>query len=746
MAAQDLERLVVQLSADLTRYERSLARAQGVTNKRLGAMQRQATASSKAIAASFLRAGASIGGAFIGAAAAKEAVALSDAATRIDNALKIAGQSGAALEKTYDSLFASASKYSVPLEALVELYSRVSIVQNELGVSNEQVVKLTDNVALALRASGKSAQEASGALLQLSQALGGGVVRAEEFNSIQEGALPILQAAAAGITEAEGSVAKLRQIMLDGNLSSRAFFEGIQAGSVVLEQRLRGSVLTTEQATTNFKNALFRLAREFNASTGAGERFATGIDGVARAINGVDISGFVQKIQEAKSELDSFLSGIGNAQIFKDLNDLLGVTDAEGNVINLDAEKAKDETAGLEREVKLLQERIALNTELGFDNTEALARLGEVQQALANLRAQAANLPATVPGYSVGSGGVEPNTGGTNGQMGGSRIRGGARRPPVVSTVSTADFPAASSSSGGSGRKGRGGGGRNSDDYQREIEQIKERTLALQAETAAMAQVNPLVNDYGFALEKARAESDLLAAAQKEGMAITPALKAQIEQLAIGYANASVAAEQLQDSQEKARRAADEFRDSAKDITSGFISDLRSGVSAADALSNALNRVLDKLIDIGLNSLFGTGGGGGGFLGGLFSIFGFAKGGIASRGKPMKTFSRGGVSRSAAIFGEAGPEAAVPLPDGRSIPVKFQAPAIPKRSHAAGGGNMAVQVGVTVDDDGKLQAYVKKVSQQEVGAAAPKIVQAANQSAPAAVARHQRDKSGGEWR
>ena len=31
----------------------------------------------------------------------------------------------------------------------------------------------------------------------------------------------------------------------------------------------------------------------------------------------------------------------------------------------------------------------------------------------------------------------------------------------------------------------------------------------------------------------------------------------------------------------------------------------------------------------------------------------------------------GGVSNIPAIFGEAGPEAAVPLPDGRSIPVTF---------------------------------------------------------------------------
>lgn len=45
---------------------------------------------------------------------------------------------------------------------------------------------------------------------------------------------------------------------------------------------------------------------------------------------------------------------------------------------------------------------------------------------------------------------------------------------------------------------------------------------------------------------------------------------------------------------------------------------------------------------------------------------------LTEKAKTYSTYSRfakGGISREAAIFGEAGPEAAVPLPDGRSIPV-----------------------------------------------------------------------------
>jgi hypothetical protein len=68
-------------------------------------------------------------------------------------------------------------------------------------------------------------------------------------------------------------------------------------------------------------------------------------------------------------------------------------------------------------------------------------------------------------------------------------------------------------------------------------------------------------------------------------------------------------------------------------------------------------------VDIGGALAGASGGGGGGGFGGIISAFlslitggGFAKGGVTDR---------------PAVFGEAGPEAAVPLPDGRSIPVKM---------------------------------------------------------------------------
>src|SRR5690606_7649863 len=158
----------------------------------------------------------------------------------------------------------SALKNAAPLETLVTLYGRVALVQRELGVTQAEMLNFTDKIALSLRVAGTDAQSASGALLQLSQALGSGVVRAEEFNSILEGALPIAQAAAAGLKEAGGSVAKLRQLVVDGKVSSEAFFRAFEAGSAILEDKVAGATLTTEQGLTNVKTAMIDAAREFS--------------------------------------------------------------------------------------------------------------------------------------------------------------------------------------------------------------------------------------------------------------------------------------------------------------------------------------------------------------------------------------------------------------------------------------------------------------------------------------------------
>lgn len=477
MAAQDLERLVVQLSANLKGYENAMRKAQGITNRQLGAIEKRAQKSASTIGASFGRLGGAFAGAFISGAALRNAQELIDTATQIQNALKVAGLEGEALTGVYDKLFASAQKNAAPIQSLVDLYSKVSLVQKELNVSNEELINFTDKVALALRVGGTDAQAASGALLQLSQALGGGVVRSEEFNSALEGTPTIVQAVAAGLKEAGGSVAKLRQLVVDGKVSSEAFFRAFEAGSVILENKVAGSVLTTAQQYEKLRNTLVDVAGRIDEATGASDKAGGAIERLGGAVevlgeiiiriaNGPigQLLGQLDELDEKARSVLGFLSQFSlNDEIF---NSLIAP--------EVDTAPAEGDIASLEAELKLLQERIALNTELGFDNTGAIARIGEVQDAINQLRASAGGLtPDAIRDYAArnGIGQASPKSG---------RL---PAAPAVVDPVSIADFKAPSSSKQGGG--GSAGTKSKRSDFQQEIEQIRERTAALAAETEA---------------------------------------------------------------------------------------------------------------------------------------------------------------------------------------------------------------------------------------------------------------------
>jgi tape measure domain-containing protein len=724
--ATDLERLVVQLSADIKKYEGSLNRAMGVTNKNARAIENRFAAMNKKISNGFNGFASSAARAFAlvgGAAGAKE---LLDASTRIDNALKVAGLSGKELKSVYDSLLASAQKNAAPIETLATLYGRAAQNQKELGVSSAELLTFTDNVALALRVAGTDAQTASGALLQLGQALGSGTVHAEEFNSVLEGAPTIAQAVATGLKEAGGSVAQLKALIVDGKVSSEAFFRAFEAGAPILQDKLAGATLTLDQHLTNLKTSLIDAAKRFNESAEVSQTFGSAIDNVASFINGINFDSLIGQITAVINALNS---GIATANIFASAIGSLSGLDNVGSFL----------TGGA-------AQKSFLGGALTVTSTKEVTN--RINQAFEGQIQQAGELTAEAIKQSVLGGGA-------------ATTPKGNRLPAAATTsfkpVSIGDFkPPTSSSGGGGGRRRRGGGGGGADDYQREIEQIKERTIALQNETKAQAGINPLVDDYGFAVEKARAESDLLTAAQKAGMAITPALKASIDQLATGYANASVAAAQLQDSQDLAREAADDFKNTAKDITGGFIDDLRNGTSAADALKNALSRVLDKVIDIGLNSVFDIGGtkGGGGFFGGLLSgigkIFGFADGGYTGPGgknEPAGIVHKGEYVVDAETTKRIGVNNLRKL-QGYASGGLVGAPRMP--SLRAGSSRdrtgISVQVGVAVDETGGLQAYVKSVSEQTVTDASPKIVAAANQQVVPTMAKYQNNTAGGDYR
>ena len=202
---------------------------------------------------------------------------LADSYTRYTNQLKVAGLEGQQLATTQDALFQIAQKYGVTLESLGGLYGRTSQGAKELGASQADLLKFSGGVAAALKIQGGTAESTSGAILQLSQALGGAIVRAEEFNSINEGARPILQAVADNIDRFGGSVSKLRAEVIDGKVTSQEFFQAFLKGASDLEARAGKSVLTISASLQTLNNALGKYIGETDQSLSATQRLSGGI-------------------------------------------------------------------------------------------------------------------------------------------------------------------------------------------------------------------------------------------------------------------------------------------------------------------------------------------------------------------------------------------------------------------------------------------------------------------------------------
>ena len=475
MAATDLERLTVTLEASVRKFERELNKARTTADRALRGIEADAKKSRARIEASLgdigrgLRSGLARGLGFfgLGIGAVEVTRAIAEAAAEyvnLQNALKVAGLEGAALERTFASLYQIAQRNGTALAPLTALYSSVAQVQKELRASSEDLLRFTGGVSLALRVAGSSSQEAAGALLQLSQALGSGVVRAEEFNSVNAGARPILQAVAAGLKEAGGSVATLKTLVDAGKVSSEAFFRAFLAGIPVLEQSAAKAQGTVAQAAERAATAFVVFIGELDKNVGASQRAADAINTVASAIEW--LTGYIDAAAAGLANLQRWFNSLGNHPFWRRLGELAGA----------DFSAAGIRAAGF----------VPMNDAL--DQAERVAEVWKTVEEQARAGSMA--------GYQPGA------------------------AKPAVSPVSLADYPVPGSKvSGAKGGGGRSAGDRFGDDLERVRDQIamldRERESiglttaarekarkALELELAAKRAGVPLTDEYRAKIEQ----------------------------------------------------------------------------------------------------------------------------------------------------------------------------------------------------------------------------------------------------
>lgn len=392
------------------------------------------------------------------------------------------------------------------------------------------------------------------------------------------------------------------------------------------------------------------------------------------------IKGFEGFITKAKWDVNHYRAGFGSDTVTRANGVIEKVT--KDTVVTL-ADAQRD----LER--RLVEFQDGIQSAIGVETWKSL---NDAQQAaLTSIAYNYGSLPKRIVAAIQSGGGPEvvaqaiAALGGDNGG-----INRGRRKEEAQAFLNGS----------GLSLKDAGIGGKSpADIFKGDVEQVQARIEALKAEYAAQAALNPLINDYGYAVEKAKIQQQLLNEAKKAGLEITPELRASIDELAEGYARASAATDQLRESQKAAQQAAEDMRELGRDVLGGFIRDLQAGKSASEALAGALQKVADKLLDIGLDSLFGSKGGGGGIfgnlLGGLFGGGGADPwAGLRTPGFASGTANTGG-ARGQPRGVVHGQEAVIPLPMGGKVPVQLQAPQVAQRGGSASGQPVVIKVDVS---------------------------------------------------
>ncbi|RZJ44960.1 MAG: hypothetical protein EON87_08735, partial [Brevundimonas sp.] len=294
--ARDEQALLLQMSADLRRLDKGVADGQKRFDRRLVEMERRAQLADKRLTATMTNAGrnmtaglknslASLAPTLAAAFSTAQVIKYADSYTNLQNQLRSTGLEGAALKRVEDQLYETANRNGVAIDATAQLYTRAALSRNSLGASETQLQALVSGTTAALRVQGVSAESASGPLLQLGQALGGGKIQAEEFNSLIDGLPVLLQAAANGSTKFGGDIGKLRAAVKDGEVTSKEFFAALLAGFPALEAQAASSTQTVGQALQNLNNQLGRFVGQTDSGLSATQRMAQAINLLANNLD-----------------------------------------------------------------------------------------------------------------------------------------------------------------------------------------------------------------------------------------------------------------------------------------------------------------------------------------------------------------------------------------------------------------------------------------------------------------------------
>lgn len=282
--AIDVEANVAGLISDMRAASQAVTRFTETTKKEIKqasssmeAMQRQLRGVTDLIKISF--AGFATGNVLT------DLARLADRYSNLDAKLKVATRTVQDYNTAYKEVQRIAHETSTPIEQTVTLYQRLEQSLRQMGVPQRDVLDVTETVNKAFIVSGATSQEASAAIIQLSQAFAAGALRGEEFNSVNEQAPRLMQAIADSLKVPRGA---LKELAAEGKLTSKVLLDALSGEQAQrIAEEFTTVPLTIERAFQRLKNSILIYVGEANKASQTSQSVASMISSLAENFNKV---------------------------------------------------------------------------------------------------------------------------------------------------------------------------------------------------------------------------------------------------------------------------------------------------------------------------------------------------------------------------------------------------------------------------------------------------------------------------
>ncbi|HAU4413772.1 phage tail tape measure protein [Citrobacter freundii] len=394
-----LRELIIKISANSQSFQTEISRASRMGQDYYRTMQnggRQAAAASRetqrALADltgqlnSAKASAVGLAGAFAGAYATGHLISLADEWSSVNARLKQASQSTDDFNESQRALMEISQRTGTAFSDNASLFARSAASMREYGYSSEEVLKVTEAISTGLKLSGASSSEASSVITQFSQALAQGVLRGEEFNSVNENGDRVIRALASGM----GVARKDLKAMADqGQLTADKVVPALISQLGALQDEYSAMPQTVASATTKIENAFLAWVGGANEATGATSALTGALNAISDNINTVASAAGVLAAIGGSRFIGGMIGDLGSqtAQLVEARKNEIALAAARASTATQSQRKAAADAIAAERAYQLAQSELVLakNT-----NAEATATQNAIAKRRAMITANAA--------------------------------------------------------------------------------------------------------------------------------------------------------------------------------------------------------------------------------------------------------------------------------------------------------------------------------------------------------------------